>query len=247
MKAVFLGVGEAFDENYPTASILVESKTKLLLDCGYSSPPQIWKYNPNPNFLDVIYLTHSHADHYFGLPSLITRMFVDKRKKPLTIICQTKDLSQLKKVFEYGYKTILSRLPFKLKFLPIKPTDKVVFKEFKLSFAPTLHAIPNLAIKVDNNRKNLCYSGDGEITPKTKQLFANTDLLIHETYLFDKHFPKHSSIKEVINLAKANNIQKVALFHLRRDIRQKLPQIKSKLKNQAININFPNPGDIISI
>jgi len=247
MKTVFLGVGEAFDENYPTTSILVKSKTKLLLDCGYSSPPQIWKYNSNPNFLDAIYLTHFHADHYFGLPSLITRMFVDKRKKPLTIICQAKDLSQLKKVFEHGYKTILSRIPFKLNFLPIKSTDKIVFKEFKLSFAPTLHSLENLAIKVDNGKKNLCYSGDGEITPKTKQLFANTDLLIHETYLFNQIFPMHSSIMQVINLAKANNIQKVALFHLRRDVRQELPQIKAKLKKEKLDIIFPEPGDIISI
>ncbi len=41
MKIIFLGVGEAFDENLPNNSQLVMSgKTNLLLDCGFTVPQQ---------------------------------------------------------------------------------------------------------------------------------------------------------------------------------------------------------------
>ncbi len=56
MKVIFLGVGEACDERVPNNSHLILSDTKLLLDCGYSAPPQLWKYNPDASFLDAIYI-----------------------------------------------------------------------------------------------------------------------------------------------------------------------------------------------
>ena len=75
MKVIFLGVGEAFDEDVPNNSHLIETgKTKILLDCGMTATPQVWKYNKDQNFIDSVYISHWHADHYFGLPGLLLRM-----------------------------------------------------------------------------------------------------------------------------------------------------------------------------
>ncbi|KKQ21582.1 MAG: Beta-lactamase domain-containing protein, partial [Parcubacteria group bacterium GW2011_GWA2_37_10] len=49
MKIIFLGVGEAFDENIPNNShLVITERTKLLLDCGMTAAPQVWKFNPDP-------------------------------------------------------------------------------------------------------------------------------------------------------------------------------------------------------
>ncbi|MCX6722879.1 MAG: MBL fold metallo-hydrolase [Candidatus Staskawiczbacteria bacterium] len=86
MKIIFLGVGEAFDENLPNNSqLIITDKTKLLLDCGFTVPPQLWKYNPDYNFLDAIYISHQHADHYFGLPAILLRMWEGGREKDLLL------------------------------------------------------------------------------------------------------------------------------------------------------------------
>jgi len=45
-----LGIGEATEDRYPNNAFLILSKTKMLLDCGYSVPRQLWTYNSNPNF-----------------------------------------------------------------------------------------------------------------------------------------------------------------------------------------------------
>ena len=89
MKIVFLGVGEAFDENYPNnSSLVLTDKTKLLLDCGFTVPSQVWKFNPDPSLLDAIYISHRHGDHFLGLPALFLRMWEGGRKRDLEVICQ---------------------------------------------------------------------------------------------------------------------------------------------------------------
>ncbi len=84
MKVEFVGVGEAFDETLPNNSqILQWGDSRLLIDCGYSIPHAFWKHHPDSEYLDAIYISHRHADHYFGLPSILVRMAEDGRKKKL--------------------------------------------------------------------------------------------------------------------------------------------------------------------
>src|SRR3989344_1524763 len=170
MKLTRLGVGEAFDETLPNNSHLVLSKTNLLLDCGYSIPPQLWRYNSDQSFLDAIYISHLHADHYFGIPVLLTRMWEEKRKKPLAIICQKGAKSQISELIDFAYKDIASKFEFKLDFVEVESKQKIKFNEFGLSFAPTIHSVPNLAIRVETKNKAVCYSGDGQFTEETERL-----------------------------------------------------------------------------
>ena len=56
-EVIFLGVGEAFDEELPNTSILIRygkgtSPVTLLLDCGFTAPPRLWKEEPEVDILD---------------------------------------------------------------------------------------------------------------------------------------------------------------------------------------------------
>ena len=130
MKIVFLGVGEAFDENFPNNSHLLSSeKTNLLVDCGYTVPPQLWKFNPDPNFLDAIYISHQHADHFFGLPAVLMRMWEDGRKRDLTIIGQ----KGLQDFMDYAYKGFLEKFKYKINLVESKEGGAINFQDFPVS------------------------------------------------------------------------------------------------------------------
>ncbi len=244
MKVIFLGVGEACDERVPNNSHLILSDTKLLLDCGYSVPPQLWKHNPDASFLDAIYISHRHSDHYFGIPALIVRMYEEKRKKPLTIICQ-KELEQLiKELIEYGYRSLIGRLEFQIDFLKAGEGERLAFNEFELQFAPTLHSVNNLAIKISNKELSVCYSGDGMFNEKTERLYKGSDLVIHESYSFDKIITGHASIIDLVEMAKRRNIKCLALTHLQREIRRKeLARIKDLVNREKVKIIIPDTFD----
>ena len=218
MKIVFLGTGEALDENQPNTSILIESETKLLLDCGYSAAAQLWKYNSDPEFLDAVYITHRHADHYFGLPQIINRMREDGRKNKLKIICDKFFVETIKQLFDHAYRGILSRPGiFPLEFVGIESGTNEKIRELSLSFEKTDHSVENLAIRVSDGSSILCYTGDGKLMDDG--FCKGADILINEGYFFNQG-EKHLYIPDVIMMAEKNKVKCLALVHINRDTRK---------------------------
>ena len=83
---------------------------------------------------------------------------------------------------------------------------------------------------------------NGMFTEETEKLYENTDLVIHESYVFDKKIDDHSSIKNLMEMAKRNNIKCLALTHIQRDLRKKeLNIIKNELSKEKIRIIIPTP------
>jgi ribonuclease Z len=185
MKIVFLGTGEAFDETNPNNSSLIEAgKTKLLFDCGFTVPPQIWKYNKDKDLIDVIYLSHQHGDHFAGIPALLLRMWEDGRKKDLTIVCQKEFKEKFSEFMDFVYRGFMDKFDYKINLIEAKEGEEVKFNGLNLSFEKTVHSGENLAIKITDGKSYFGYSGDG--SPKTgTDFYKNLDLLISETYLYD--------------------------------------------------------------
>lgn len=235
MKVVFLGVGEAFDENVPNNSILVFSKEAcLMVDCGDSAVRQLWKYSKgNHNLVDALYITHRHSDHLFGLPAMLGRFHEEKRTKLFSIIC-TKALHQdIKIAASYAYNGLDTDFSFPVNVIEIEAGQTIDFKDLELSFAPTRHSTPVFAIKVESDEKSVCYSGDGMFSLQ-EGFYKNLDLLIQETYLYDKKIIGHACITGAIKFAEDNNIKCLALVHLNKHFRKnELPKLIDKIKSPA--------------
>lgn len=244
MKIIFLGVGEAFDENLPNNShLVITEKTKLLLDCGFTVPPQLWKFNPDPNFLDVIYISHQHADHYFGLPGLFLRMWEGDRKRDLTVICQKDLKDSFSDFMDFAYKDFQKKFKYKINLIESKEGENVKFDDLELSFAKTVHSGDNLAVKIADGKNTMAYSGDGSPIAGS-DFYNNLNLLILETYLYDKEIIGHASIVSAISFAENNNVKCLALTHINRDFRKNdLEKVKDKITSDKVKIIIPEPLD----
>jgi ribonuclease BN (tRNA processing enzyme) len=240
MKVVFLGVGEAFDENIPNNSHLIETnKTKILLDCGLTAAPQVWKYNPDPSFLDAVYISHWHADHYFGLPGLLLRMWEGGRTRPLTIISRNGFKEQFAKLMDMAYLNFLKNFKFDINI--IEAQEKINFNDLELSFDKTVHSGENFAVKVSDQKSTMAYSGDGSPVSGS-DFYNNLDLLILETYLYNVEKIGHSSIVSGIKFAEDNNVKRLAITHMNRDFRKnELSGMKEKIKSDKLEVIIPEP------
>jgi|SRR3989338_2118556 len=242
MKIVFLGVGEAFDENYPNnSSLVLTDKTKLLLDCGFTVPSQVWKFNPDPSLLDAIYISHRHGDHFLGLPALFLRMWEGGRKRDLEVICQKDFKEEFSDFMEFVYKGFQKKFEYKINLVESKDGEKINFQDLKLSFAKTVHSGENLAVKITDGKNVYAYGGDGSPIPGT-DFYKGLDLLVLETYLYDQEKIGHSSIVSAIKFAEDNNVKCLALTHMNRDFRKNdLPKIKDKIRSNKLKIIIPEP------
>jgi ribonuclease BN (tRNA processing enzyme) len=244
MKIVFLGTGEAFDENIPNNShLVIAGKINLLLDCGFTVPPQVWKFNPDKDFLGAVYISHQHADHYFGLPALFVRMWEEGRKKPLTIICQKRFKDSFDDFMDFAYKGFKEKFKFGFDFIEAEDSGTCELGYLNLYFEETVHSGKNLAVKISDKKNSVCYGGDG--SPKKDSKFYNdADLLIQETYLYNEEKIGHSSIVSAIGFSEKNNIKCLALTHINRNFRKnELPKIKNKIKSDKVKILIPEPFD----
>ena len=242
MKVIFLGNGEAFDERYPNHSHLVFSgKTALMLDCGDSAVRQLWKYTKDHSLIDALYITHRHSDHLFGIPALLGRMLEEERKKELTIICSDQLKTDIERLCEHAYFGIDS-YGFKINFVIAKDGESLKFNDLKLFFAKTGHTAYNLAIRIENGKKIVCYSGDGPFDDATEKIYKDADILMHECYMFDQRIKGHVAFVDVLPMAKRNNVKCLALAHFKRAFNDETrAKIKEIIPGAGIKIILPEP------
>ena len=237
-----LGCGEAFDEQYTNTSLLLRAEDRtILLDCGYSAPAPFWNAVPDADAVDLIHISHEHADHCFGLPAVLGRMWEDGRKKPLVILSQPPVLARVCELMAAGYPGLPARFQYAIEYREALPGQCVRWEGMEFDFAPTRHSVSNLAIRVTAGGKKSCYSGDGQFTDESRALFASAGLLIHEAYSFDPS-PIHGDFPGVIQMAAEQNVSQLALVHISRKVRREQGE---RIRN--VNALIPEPGDHLTV
>jgi len=247
MRVTFVGVGEAFDELLPNTSLLVESGgSSILLDCGFNVSCRLWGYAENPLDLDAVYISHFHADHYFGLPALLVRSMEEGRTKRLTILGPSGIESRVKRLMELAYSNALAKVGFEIFFIECVPGEDFKHSGFRFRFALNDHSMPCLAIRLDAGGKSLYYSGDGKPTDATVDLAEGCDLVIHEAFTLDEITLGHGDVGSSLDMARKSGAGACALVHMRRTIRHTMmDMIRMAVDTQPEVHGFvPEPGDV---
>jgi len=246
MKIHFLGVGEACDPDFPNTSILVDTSSgQALLDCGFTVPHRYFALHDDPEKLDILWISHFHADHFFGVPLLLLRFWEMGRKKPLTIVGQPGTKQKISAAMELAFPTLYDRFNYTINYIEIKPDTKIKENDMSFSTAVNDHSAPCLAVRLDYEDKSLFYSGDGRPTEASLKLATDCNLVIHEAYRANGDTPGHGSITGCIDFAVQAKAQNLALVHIQRQERKdNFAEIETQLLDAGIPFLIPQPGDI---
>jgi ribonuclease Z len=254
IEVVFLGVGEAFDETLPNTSILIRfdaenSPIMLLVDCGFTAPPRLWKETSKPDFIDAIWISHFHGDHALGLPSLLIRAWEDGRSKPLLILGQKGMSAFTRQAIDLAYPGFYEKLAFPITFEEIEPGGNVDLLGLMFSTAETNHSQRNLALRIDAGGKSIYYSGDGKPTPESMLLAQGCHLIIHEAFHMETELPTHGTVMGAIDIAKRYGTSHLALVHIQRKARAQVLENLESLRDLAgpVQVMVPEPGDRITL
>lgn len=256
MKVQFIGVGEAFDEQYPNTSILVslndsDESHHVLLDCGFTAASAFYAQSSVGADLDAIWISHFHGDHFLGLPMLLLRFREEGRTKELTIVGQIGVEKKLWAALDLAYPTFRQHIEYPVHFLEVTAGQEIQLLGTNWSFAANEHSAsaPCLSLRIDYEGKSVFYSGDGRPTKATSELARRVTLLIHEAYGMEADTPGHGGVIGCLDMARNAGANTLALVHVNRMIRQNHAQEIRHLLTAAFGTQgiLPEPGDVLAL
>ena len=102
-----------------TALSLKYNGSNILIDCGEGTQIAMKEAGINFKPIDILCITHFHADHISGLPGLLLTMGNAERSEPLTLI-GPKGLTRV----VTALRTIAPELPFEIKCIELNEQDE---------------------------------------------------------------------------------------------------------------------------
>ena len=249
----------------PSSSLLVLDNEKILIDAGLGVAKSLTDIGFHLNELSNIFITHLHSDHYLELGPLIHTAWTTGLTKKIKIYGPKGLLDYWQKFLlsmQYDIKNRIKnegRIPLE-KIVKIIPVKKKFFKvgKIKVKFLQVPH--PPLkecyAYKFIGSKK-IVFSGDTRYYPPLASFAKKSDILVHEATLpeyidkivkktglsskLEKHLKSsHTTVDEVINIAKLSNCKKLVINHLipnDNKIKQRkkwLSKVKNRIKNKII-------------
>ena len=137
---------------YLTSMLIKYNGMSILVDCGEATQLALRNAGESSKDIDVICITHFHADHIGGLPGLLLLMGNQGKTSPLTIIGPR----GIEKVVN-GLRVIAPVLPFEIKIRELLSDSNYQGNKFKLNEL-TIHTFNEFSVKAFKvNHKVACY------------------------------------------------------------------------------------------
>lgn len=132
-----------------TALMCRYNGSNILIDCGEGTQVAIkqkgWSFKP----IDVICITHFHADPISGLPGLLLTMGNAERTEPLTMIGPR----GLEKVVK-ALRMIAQELPFEINFIELSGDRQIIdIGEYKINAFKVKHNVTCFGYSIEIDRK----------------------------------------------------------------------------------------------
>jgi ribonuclease Z len=143
-SVTILGSNSALPANgrHPTAQLLNVNNNYYLIDCGEGTQMQLRRYGLKMQRIEVVFISHMHGDHYFGLVGLLNSMQLLGRTKALLIICPP----ALEPIVRLQLDAAGARLSYPLQFQFLDEDDKtkrIIYEDdhVKVEAFPLKHRI----------------------------------------------------------------------------------------------------------
>ena len=220
MITIGTGCGKAVSHRRGPCHLVKVNEHSILLDCGEGASGYLRYLNELVN-LDLIIITHLHADHISGIITLIQNVRMENRSKPLSIYLPVEGLSALNTILHAVYlnQGESDKSTYNLSFFPILKGTVNLTSDVKVNLWENDHFVNDhlkdyqnrmsYGVSVVSGDRNLVYSGDLTRIDFLKSHTSRDCLLLCEV--------THLSSWDIYDFTKKQKLKQVVLTHINSD------------------------------
>jgi ribonuclease BN (tRNA processing enzyme) len=240
----FVGSGDAFGSGgrFQTCILVDGPQFRFAIDCGASSLTALAQQDLVHNSIDAILITHLHGDHCGGVPFLLMdAMLAAKRTRPLTIAGPPgleDRMGHLREALFPGSHVMTPRFP--LRWVEMEPNVPYHILEFIVTPQPARHTEETrpTALRVEVGGKVIAYTGDTEWTDDIAKVSRDADLLIAESYFFEKHVRWHLNYPAIAAHRGDFGAKRVILTHMSNEMLAHVPEVPEECASDGLVVTL---------
>lgn len=257
-KIVFSGFGSNSFSALNTVSFIYDNgHEKMLVDCGASALYNIHATVSSLCDISYCFISHSHFDHFLGLPYFIIGRNLDaiarKKSNPdyiapdLTVFIQKGLSDSVMSLLSLCHPDV-KKLNFNVKFVELTDSLNYVGEHFRVTAQSVNHSVTTYAMTIyEGTNKVLSYSSDTLYSDSIIEFLRGAKTAIIEGMVPDDQQAfslkaKHATFSDAINASKKIGAERTIVVHLQPRYYSQLEAINDMLKANG-NINFPKPGE----
>lgn len=203
MKIKFMGVGAALNTTNFGSSILIDNN--VLIDTPPACTSLLLQHQVDLKNINHIFISHTHGDHYFGLPFLLLEYMLIKRDNQLNVYGTKKlrdnTLELLKLAFSESDPERLISFS-NSDFSELSIGESIIIGDLEIIPVPAKHSIDTIGFLIKNTSATVYYSSDTEYTSDVQSNIQIADHIIIDATTRDVALSGHISLTQILECAK---------------------------------------------
>ncbi len=212
MRVLFLGTScaEPIAENGFTSFLIEAGGSLVLVDASGNPVQSILRAGCDPMKLDLVVLTHYHADHLAGYPSLVQTLSCMGRRRELPVLCGEATRGKVRGLLDLD--------PPHCAF-PVRLHGGWSDPGLEVRLQPGNHSVPTDMVYVNCGGSRLLYTSDTRFSPRVAEAARGCRTLIHEATCSRSREGQpgqegHSSAYQAGLSAAAAGVERLLLCHI---------------------------------